>query len=96
MVARVNAEAVIWVDGRVSFSAAQSRGASTPAKARAPAAVHPATLAAFDLLQHPLHGDVRARSYLERRTLLVEPLEPLGPPLEVVPSTEDRAVAADW
>ncbi|MFD9632539.1 DNA ligase-like domain-containing protein [Streptomyces violascens] len=64
--------------------------------ARAPAAVHPATLAAFDLLQHPLHGDVRARSYLERRTLLVEPLEPLGPPLEVVPSTEDRAVAADW
>ncbi len=92
----IDGEAVIWVDGRVEFSAAQSRGASTAARARALAAVHPATLAAFDILQHPVHGDVRARSYLERRALLVELLEPMGPPLQVVPSTENRAVAADW
>ncbi|WP_240362051.1 hypothetical protein [Streptomyces sp. MBT27] len=92
----VDGEACVWVDGRVSFSAAQSRGASTPARARTLAAEHPATLAAFDLLQHPVHGDVRALTYLERRALLVELLEPVGPPLQVVPSTRDRDVAADW
>ncbi|MEU3501587.1 hypothetical protein ABZ726_12695 [Streptomyces hundungensis] len=92
----IDAEAVIWVDGRVSFSAAQSRGASTPTRARALAAVHPATLAAFDLLQHPVHGDVRTLTYLERRALLIDLLEPIGPPLQVVPSTRDRDVATDW
>ncbi|MFI6688371.1 hypothetical protein [Streptomyces sp. NPDC050485] len=92
----IDGEAVVWVDGRVSFSAAQSRGASTTARARALAAEYPATLAAFDLLRHPVHGDVRMRSYVERRSWLVELLEPLGPPLQVVPSTGDRTVAADW
>ena len=76
----IDGEACVWVDGRVSFSAAQSRGASTPARARALAAAHPATLAAFDLLQHPVHGDVRTLTYLERRALLIELLEPIGPP----------------
>lgn len=36
------------------------------------------------------------RSYAERRALLVEVLEPLGPPLQVVPSVRNRAVAAEW
>lgn len=92
----VDGEACVWVDGRVSFSAAQSRGASTPARARSLAAEHPATFAAFDLLQHPVHGDVRSLTYLERRALLNELLEPIGPPLQLVPSTRDREVAADW
>jgi ATP-dependent DNA ligase len=93
----VDGEAVVYREGRVDFSAAQSRGASTPARARALAAEHPATYAAFDLLLHPDHGDVRHLPWLDRRALLLELLEELTPsPLQVVPATDDRDVAATW
>ncbi|MFD8566658.1 hypothetical protein [Streptomyces sp. NPDC059639] len=34
--------------------------------------------------------------YTERRAALLEVLEPLGPPLQVVPATEDVDVAGIW
>ncbi|MGI5143849.1 hypothetical protein [Streptomyces sp. CA-106110] len=92
----LDGEAVVYVGGRVDFSAAQSRSASRPARARALAQLHPASYAAFDVLQHPDHGDARHLSYLQRRALLRELLEGLGPPLQAVPATNDRDVAAFW
>jgi ATP-dependent DNA ligase len=92
----LDGEAVVYVGGRVDFSAAQSRSASRPARARALAQLHPASYAAFDVLQHPDHGDVRHLPYLQRRALLLELLEGLGPPLQAVPATDDRAVADLW
>jgi ATP-dependent DNA ligase len=93
----VDGEAVVYRDGRIDFSAAQSRGASTPARARALAAEHPATYAAFDVLLHPDHGDVRQMPWLDRRALLLDLFEDLAPsPLQVVPASDDRDVAATW
>ncbi|MFE5534806.1 ATP-dependent DNA ligase [Streptomyces sp. NPDC056492] len=51
---------------------------------------------AFDLLAHPDLGDVRGRPYVERRGLLLELLEEVGPPIQAVPATDDRDVALVW
>ncbi|MEW2467924.1 hypothetical protein AB0919_23315 [Streptomyces sp. NPDC046994] len=92
----LDGEAVVYVGGRVDFSAAQARNASRPARARVLAQYSPASYAAFDVLQHPDHGDVRHLPYLRGRELLLELLEDLGPPLQPVPATDDRAVADLW
>ncbi|MGQ4343624.1 ATP-dependent DNA ligase [Streptomyces sp. SAS_275] len=92
----LDGEAVIYRHGRVDFSAAQSRAASSPARARALAAEWPATFAAWDVLQHPDLGDVRGRPYTERRGLLLDLLEDVPPPLQVVPATDDPTVAQAW
>lgn len=92
----VDGEAVVYIDGRVDFSAAQSRGASGLARARALAAQHPASYAAFDVLQHPDRGDVRRLPWLQRRALLLDLFENLEPPLQVMPATDDRDVATTW
>ncbi|MFI9031115.1 ATP-dependent DNA ligase [Streptomyces sp. NPDC053560] len=41
-------------------------------------------------------GDVRLRPYRERRALLLQLLDPLGPPLQPVPATADLDVALQW
>ncbi|MGW2550058.1 ATP-dependent DNA ligase [Streptomyces sp. NPDC001635] len=92
----LDGEAVVYVGGRVDFSAAQARNASRPARARVLAQYSPASYAAFDVLQHPDYGDVRHLPYLRRRELLLELLEDLGPPLQAVPATDDRGVADLW
>ncbi|MFF3264963.1 DNA ligase [Streptomyces sp. NPDC002932] len=92
----LDGEAVIWKDGRVDFAAAQSRAASGPARARALATRHPASYATWDVLQHPVHGDVRGRPYTERRALLLDLLADVGPPIQPVPATDDRGVALVW
>ncbi|MFD0509335.1 hypothetical protein ACFQ0G_53505 [Streptomyces chiangmaiensis] len=92
----LDGEAVVYLGGRIDFSAAQARNASRPARARALAELRPATYAAFDVLRHPDEGDVRHLPYLRRRELLLELLEDLGPPLQVVPATDDRETAAVW
>lgn len=74
----------------------QARAASAPARARELAAELPASFAAFDLLAHPESGDVRGRPYVERRGLLLELLEDVGPPIQPVPATDDREVALVW
>jgi ATP-dependent DNA ligase len=92
----LDGEAVVYVGGRVDLSAGQARSASRPDRARALAELHHASYVAFDALEHPDHGDVRHLPYLQRRALLLELLEDLGPPLQAVPATNDRDVAAFW
>ncbi|MFD7705737.1 DNA ligase [Streptomyces sp. NPDC059786] len=92
----LDGEAIIHDGGRISFSAAQSRAASSAARARALAARLPAHLAVWDILAHPVHGDVRGRPYLERRGLLLGLLADIGPPIQAVPATDDPEVAQTW
>ncbi|MEU9237124.1 ATP-dependent DNA ligase [Streptomyces subrutilus] len=92
----LDGEAVVWREGLLDFSAVQARAASTVVRARALAAALPASYAAFDLLAHPDLGDVRGRPYTERRRLLLELLEDVGPPIQAVPATDDREVALVW
>ncbi|MFD4291548.1 hypothetical protein ACFWRD_33745 [Streptomyces sindenensis] len=85
----LDGEAVIWNGGTVDFGAVQ---------ARALAARLPATYAAFDVLAHPDDGGdaLAARPYTERRTVLVEVLAAIGPPLQPVLATADRGTALQW
>ncbi|MEU3640926.1 DNA ligase [Streptomyces albogriseolus] len=92
----LDGEAIVYVSGHVDFSAAQARAASAPARAAKLAARWPASYAAWVILVHPDHGDVRSRLYLERRALLLDVLEDGGPPLQAVPATDDRATALLW
>ncbi|MFF3884067.1 ATP-dependent DNA ligase [Streptomyces sp. NPDC001914] len=92
----LDGEAVIYRDGRVDFGAAQSRAASAPPRARDLAERWPATFAAWDILQHPVHGDVRGRPYSERRALLLDVLADVPPPIQAVPATDDPTVAQVW
>ncbi|GHH29696.1 DNA ligase [Streptomyces lanatus] len=94
----LDGEAVIYAHGRIDFAAAQSRALSTPARARSLAEDLPAHFVAWDVLLHPDHGDVRARRYDDRRALLVDLLEvyDVKPPIQLVPMTDDPAVAMTW
>ncbi|MFE7535158.1 hypothetical protein ACFU67_12910 [Streptomyces rhizosphaericola] len=92
----LDGEAVIWKNGKVDFAAAQSRAASSITRARALAAQHPASYLAWDVLEHPDQGQVTALPYTERRQLLVDLIGDLGPPIQAVPATDDRDVAAAW
>ncbi|WP_435285274.1 DNA ligase [Streptomyces bacillaris] len=92
----LDGEAVIWKDGRIDFTAAQSRAASSITRARALAAQHPASYLAWDVLEHPDQGQVTELPYIERRQLLVDLIGDLGPPIQAVPATDDRDVAVAW
>lgn len=92
----LDGEAVVYVGGKVDFGAAQTRAASTPARARILAERHPASFAAWDILAHPVHGDVRPRPYIERRALLLDVLADVEPPIQAVPATDDVETARFW
>ncbi|MGW7708236.1 ATP-dependent DNA ligase [Streptomyces sp. NPDC054771] len=92
----LDGEAVIWHGGRLDFSAVQSRAASSVRRARELAARLPASFVAWDILQHPTLGDVRSRTYVERRGLLLDLLAQIGPPIQVTPATDDRDTALLW
>lgn len=92
----LDGEAVIWRDGRIDFGAAQSRAASSVTRARALAAQHPASYAAWDVLEHPEHGQTTRLPYTERRAILLDLLHDIPPPIQAVPATDDRAVAVAW
>jgi ATP-dependent DNA ligase len=94
----LDGEAVIYAHGRIDFAAAQSRALSTPTRARRLAEDLPAHFVAWDILLHPDHGDVRGRRYDDRRALLVDLLEEydVKPPIQLVPMTDDPAVAMTW
>ncbi|MGN9763204.1 hypothetical protein [Streptomyces sp. SD31] len=53
---------------------------------------------AWDILLHPEHGDVRGRQYDDRRALLADLLQEydVGPPIQLVPMTDDPTVAMTW
>lgn len=92
----LDGEAVIWRDGKLDFGAAQSRAASSVTRARALAAQHPASYAAWDILEHPEHGQTTGLPYVERRAILLDLLHHVPPPIQAVPATDDRAVAVAW
>ncbi|MBV1940832.1 DNA ligase [Streptomyces sp. BV286] len=94
----LDGEGIVYVDGRISFGAAQSRANSTLMRARALAERHPAHYAVFDILRHPEHGDTRGWSYRRRRSLLEHLLEEygVGPPIQAVPTTTDVELARLW
>ncbi|MFI5864609.1 DNA ligase [Streptomyces sp. NPDC051546] len=92
----LDGEAIVYVSGAVDFGAAQARAASNPLRAVKLAAQWPASFAAWDILVHPELGDVRSRPYETRRALLLGVLQELGPPLQAVPATDDRATALLW
>ncbi|MGW0288335.1 hypothetical protein ACWDXT_35435, partial [Streptomyces sp. NPDC003236] len=85
---------LLW--GRTQASGVPGYGGVT--RARALAARHPASYACWDIVQHPdpAIGDTRALPYTKRRTLLLEVLAEVGPPLQPVPATDDRDVAEHW
>jgi ATP-dependent DNA ligase len=91
----LDGEVVVWNAGRTDFALVQRRAAATAARAAVLAQSLPASYAAFDVLE--LAGlDLRARPYERRRSLLVDLLLPLGPPLQPVPMTTDPELAATW
>jgi ATP-dependent DNA ligase len=91
----LDGELVIWRDGRIDFGAVRSRASARGRRLTDLIQRQPATYAAFDCLM--LGGrDLRGRSYLDRRAALLEVLDPLGPPLQAVPATDDIDVALAW
>ncbi|MFD7109207.1 DNA ligase [Streptomyces microflavus] len=92
----LDGEAVIWKDGKVDFAAAQSRASSSLTRAYKLAAQHPASYLTWDVLEHPDHGQVTGLPYTQRRQLLVDLLRDIPPPIQAVPTTDDRDVAGAW
>ncbi|MGW4253362.1 ATP-dependent DNA ligase [Streptomyces californicus] len=92
----LDGEIVIWRDGRLDFGAVQARAASSLDRARTLAARHPASYVAWDVLEHPDHDRIASRPYTERRTVLEDVLQDVGPPLQATLSTGDRATALHW
>ncbi|MER7759766.1 hypothetical protein [Streptomyces sp. NPDC097619] len=82
--------AVLWRDGALDPAAARNRTGPAGPDDR------PGSYAAFDLLAHPSHGDVRRLPWTERRLLLLDLLDPLGPPLQPVPAADDHETALLW
>lgn len=93
----VDAELVIFNEGRLDFSALQQRARRTGAGASAAAADMPAHVVAFDLLEE--HGEVLLnRPYRDRwgRLQALFDRGVLSSPWALVASTEDRSTAESW
>jgi ATP-dependent DNA ligase len=89
----LDGEAVLWVDGRLSFDHLQLRLARRAARAGPEAP--PASYVAFDVLA--LDGqDQRGLIYTARRARLERLSADWRPPLEICPSTADRDEATGW
>ncbi|MEV1025051.1 ATP-dependent DNA ligase [Streptomyces sp. NPDC050264] len=91
----LDGELVIWRDGKSDFDAVRSRASARGRRLAYLAHRYPASCAAWDCLMTD-GQDLRARSYLERSAALLEVLEPLGPPLQAVPATDDVDVTRVW
>ncbi|MFD8731443.1 ATP-dependent DNA ligase [Streptomyces sp. NPDC059611] len=91
----LDGELVIWTDGRTDFGAVRARASARGRRLADLITRLPASYAAFDCVM--MRGeDLRSQPYLERRAALLEVLEPLGPPLQVVPATDDLETARLW
>ncbi|MGW5591127.1 ATP-dependent DNA ligase [Streptomyces sp. NPDC003857] len=90
----LDGEAVIVVDGVISFEAAQSRAASAPARARKLAERSPALLIVWDVLALP-GKDMRGRPYEERRAAMLDVVGGLPQPsrIQAVSASDDPDVA---
>ncbi|WP_167532639.1 hypothetical protein [Streptomyces alboniger] len=91
----LDGEAVVWVNGQLSFSAAQARGNSTARRSAALTAEYPANFVVWDCLQ--VDGvELRRRPYTERRAALLEVLDGVPPPIQATPASDDPDVALAW
>jgi ATP-dependent DNA ligase len=89
----LDGEAVVWANGRLSFDHLQQRMARRASRS-APAGP-PASYVAFDVLA--LRGeDQRRLPYTTRRARLEHLAATWAPPMQLCPSTTDRAEALRW
>src|SRR6476620_2182917 len=91
----LDAEVVIYRDGRLSFDALQHRMSQGALQAARLARAEPASLVVFDLLLEA-GVDVRSLSWDQRRSRLEVVGSQWRPPLQITPYTTDRAVAVEW
>ncbi|WP_448812083.1 ATP-dependent DNA ligase [Agromyces bauzanensis] len=91
----VDGEAVIWIDGRLSFEALQQRLGVGTETARRLAHAQPASYVAFDLIA-VAGQDVRHLRLDDRRGLLEKLAEEWTPPLNLSPVTADIDEAREW
>ena len=91
----LDGEAVVLVDGGLSFDHLQRRMVSRRAAVAALARQHPASYVAFDVLAVAGH-DVRSLPWRDRRALLDELGSGLTVPLQMSPYTTDYQTALGW
>jgi len=90
----LDGELVVWHKDRLDFSQLQRRIASR-ARVASLVRTHPASYIVFDLLQYQGRNMIGEPQRVRRR-LLESILHTLSPPLQIIPSTRDRAVAEQW
>lgn len=91
----LDAELVIFQDGRLSFDSLQERMARGSKAARQLATTAPASLMVFDMLSLD-SADLRRLPWAERRGRLEQLGADWQPPIQITPYTDDRATAAEW
>jgi ATP-dependent DNA ligase len=91
----LDGEVVIWHGDRLDFGLLQRRMVTAAGRIGAEVAAHPASYVAFDVLA--LGGaDLRDRTLGRRRAELETLSASWKPPLQLSPSTTDRAEAQQW
>lgn len=91
----VDGELVVWSDGALDFSALQTRMARSQGRRRTLPLGPPANYMIFDVLAFA-GRDVRTLPLRERRAVLEDALDGVGPPLQLVPYTRDVDQARAW
>ncbi|WP_197429755.1 ATP-dependent DNA ligase [Auraticoccus cholistanensis] len=91
----VDAELVVYRDGRLSFDALQQRMAGGPRRAGASARSDPATLMVFDLLAERGSATV-AEPWTRRRSRLEQLATGWRPPVQLTPFAREVEEAAAW
>jgi ATP-dependent DNA ligase len=91
----VDGEIVVPGPGGLHFEALQQRIHPADSRVRRLASETPAHLVVFDLLALG-DRDLRTAPLAERRSLLVEALGAVQPPVHLTPTTTDPEVARDW
>ncbi len=91
----VDGEIVVAINGRLEFERLLERIHPADSRVRKLAAETPASFVAFDLLA--LGDDSLLETPQgERRVLLEQALEAVGPPIHLTPATTDQATAQEW
>lgn len=91
----LDGEAVIWAGDRRDFDALQRRLVASKTALPALVQERPVSFAAFDLLAVAGH-DIRDEPFAQRRELLEHLAASWEPPLNLSPTTSDRAEALRW
>jgi ATP-dependent DNA ligase len=91
----VDGEIVIATDAGLDFEALQMRLHPAASRVALLAAATPASFVAFDLLALG-DEDLTERPFAQRRTMLVDALGGVRPPVHVTPATTDRDLALRW